>query len=149
MTHSQRLNPPPSPPGDSSRCPYCGAPTQIRPASHVYGLRADPSWEDVLVCSRYPHCDSYVGMHRGTIVPKGTLANKELRDWRKRAHAVFDRLWQERGRKSRRGAYRELARILGVAEGKAHIGWSTVKECQLIVEVLGERLRQSSNEVLA
>jgi hypothetical protein len=122
---------------DVSRCPFCGSATEISPASRVYGSRSkDEEWGDVLVCSQFPRCDSFVGCHLRTLIPKGTLANRQLREWRKRAHAVFDQLWKERGRKSRRCAYRELARILEVPADQAHIGWCSIEQCQRIIEAL-------------
>ena len=40
---------------------------------------------------------------------------------RRRAHLSFDRLWRS-GRMTRAGAYRWLARRLGVPEPQAHMG---------------------------
>lgn len=85
------------------RCPHCGAVAIIRPASEIYN---DPSRKDELyVCKNYPACKSYVGMHAGTRIPLGTLANGDLRNLRIKAHRRFDRIWQS-GIMSRNAAYR-------------------------------------------
>lgn len=72
-------------------CPYCGGGTRTRAASEVYGGRTNSAqWGNLLVCKNFPICDAYVGIHEGTNSPKGTLANRTLRDLRKKAHALFD-----------------------------------------------------------
>jgi hypothetical protein len=72
-------------------CPYCGGGARTRAASEVYGGRSNSAqWGNLLVCNNFPICDSYVGIHDGTNSPKGTLANRALRDLRKQAHTLFD-----------------------------------------------------------
>lgn len=56
------------------RCPYCGSTAILKDASYVYGSKSKGG--KVYVCSRYPECNSYVGVHPGTNIAKGTLADK-------------------------------------------------------------------------
>lgn len=120
-----------APPGDHSKCPYCGSPTSIEDSKRVYGT----SYGMILLCSAYPKCDSFVGIHRDTDIPKGTLANNVLRRYRKQAHGVFDVMWRE-GSMHRRQAYQQLAKILGVPPAQAHIGWCNAEQCQVIIAAL-------------
>ena len=46
------------------RCPYCGSTAILKDASYVYGSKSKGG--KVYVCSRYPECNSYVGVHPGT-----------------------------------------------------------------------------------
>ena len=62
------------------KCPYCGKTAVLRKASYVYKDRALEEY--LYVCSGYPECDSYVGVHAGTFEPKGSLANGDLRQKR-------------------------------------------------------------------
>jgi hypothetical protein len=130
---------PPAPPGDTTKCPYCGAPTEIQPATRVYG-DAGKAWGLVLVCSKYPVCDAYVGIHKHTHIPKGTLADHKLRYWRKRAHIEFDKLWSRGNPDSRRAAYARLEQILGVEPGMGHIGWCSVELCKVVIDALSSPL---------
>ena len=66
------------------KCPYCGHTAVLRDASYVYGENAVE--EHLYVCSRYPECNAYVGVHKGTFIPKGTLANGDLRHKRIETH---------------------------------------------------------------
>ena len=50
------------------RCPYCGGTAILRDASFVYGTHSHGG--QVYVCSHYPSCNSYVGVHPGTKIPK-------------------------------------------------------------------------------
>ena len=113
------------------RCSYCGCKAIFVPTScHLYGGRDyGPVWD----CRA---CDAYVGVNGLTGLPHGTLANKELRYWRKLAHAMFDPLWQKKKHGvSRHAAYQHLARFLGVPEGVTHIGMFDVVLCKSVVRL--------------
>ena len=53
------------------RCPYCGRSAVLRNASYVHKEKALEEY--LYVCSGYPQCDSYVGVHAGTKIPRGIL----------------------------------------------------------------------------
>lgn len=112
-------------------CPYCGAATAIRDSACIYGR----SYGLALVCSNYPRCDSFVGCHRSTGLPKGTLANAELREARKQAHAAFDPLWREQ-HWNRREAYAWLSRTLSIQPKDCHIGMFNVEQCRAVVRAI-------------
>ena len=70
-------------------CPQCHSKALLRPASVVYGSKADPGAK-VYVCARYPACNSYVNAHRHTNQPMGTLADAALRRKRREAHLPYE-----------------------------------------------------------
>jgi hypothetical protein len=72
------------------RCPYCGSATKVADASVVYGK---PGFGRVLVCTSYPACDAYVGIHADRTDGKGSLAKGPLRRMRRKCHDLFDPLW--------------------------------------------------------
>jgi hypothetical protein len=112
---------------EEESCPYCNSAIELRDSSVIYGKSYGPVW----ICTKYPACDAYVGCHPGTTVPFGRMANAELREARKTAHAKFDPIWKHE-LLSRKDAYRELARRMGVDE--IHIGESDVETCKRIAE---------------
>ena len=112
-------------------CPYCGAKAEFRDSAMIYGR----SYGMVYVCSNYPVCDAYVGVHKGTDRPLGRLANTELRYWKKRAHDALDNLWKSR-RYSRSKAYRIAADIMGTPITETHIGMFDVQECKDLIKAL-------------
>ena len=80
-------------------CDYCGRQAEYVDSKVIYGK----SYGMMYLCR---NCMAYVGVHKGTDKPLGRLANAELRYWKKRAHAVFDPLWQRgRFRGHRNAAY--------------------------------------------
>lgn len=83
------------------KCPYCGHTAVLRDASYVYGENAVE--EHLYVCSRYPECNAYVGVHKGTFIPKGILANGDLRHKRIETHKVFSKLWDTRNQDEKTG----------------------------------------------
>lgn len=68
-------------------CDYCGRETEYVDSKVIYGK----SYGKIYLCR---NCMAYVGVHKGTDKPLGRLANAELRNWKKAAHAVFDPLWK-------------------------------------------------------
>jgi ssDNA-binding Zn-finger/Zn-ribbon topoisomerase 1 len=101
------------------RCPNCGAKATLRPTSVVYG-EADKTDGFLYVCDRYPKCDSYVGAHRKTLEPMGTLADGNLRHKRILAHKSFDRLWKS-GLMTKWQAYKWMQAKFGLSSEQAHI----------------------------
>lgn len=117
-------------------CPYCQSPTEFADSARVYGK----SYGRVLICSAYPRCDAFVGCHKDSGMPKGTLANKSLREARKRAHAAFDPLWLGEARAMRRSdAYRWLSEATGLPADSCHIGMMGEAECQLVMKACQNR----------
>ncbi len=116
------------------KCPYCGAKAVWRDSSIVYGKSYGPIW----VCSNYPACDAYVGCHGGTRTPLGRMADAELRENKKQAHAAFDPLWKA-GKMTRAEAYGWLAKELGIPRSECHIGMFDVEMCRRVVSAMMER----------
>ena len=115
-------------------CPYCNSTAVLRDASFVYGKKSKGG--QVYVCSHYPSCDSYVGVHPGTLLPKGTLANKPLREKRIHAHRIFDQIWKN-GILNKAQAYRWIADKFCLNIRQAHIGMFSEYMCdQLIKEAM-------------
>ena len=114
-------------------CGYCGNPAPLVDSEEIYGR----SFGFVYWCRP---CDAYVGVHRDspTYQPKGTLANAELREWRRRAHAAFDPLWQSGGMK-RPEAYRHMQRLLDISPEEAHIGSFDIDRCKQLIAALGKK----------
>lgn len=116
-------------------CPYCQGGTEYIDSSQIYGK----SYGMVYICRP---CDAYVGVHDGTNQALGRLANKELRYWKKQAHAFFDPLWQRKIKvacisrtQARKSAYKWLSKELGIPHEYTHIGMFDIKECQKTVEI--------------
>lgn len=104
-------------------CPYCGKNAELKDNSILYGGR---SFGLSYICRGYPICDAYVGAHKKSKTPLGTLANAELRALRAQCHSVFDRLWREK-HMSRKKAYAFLSRLMKCDE--AHIGEFSKERC--------------------
>lgn len=113
------------------RCPYCGSHTILRSADGIY--RENPRGEMLYVCRNYPACDAYVRVQKGTAIPLGTVANRQLRELRAEAHRQFDKLYKH-GYMSKQDAYQWLGGILGVSGRDAHIGHLSTLSCNLVIQ---------------
>ena len=101
------------------RCPYCSSSVIYRSADGIYKENKDDTM--LYVCSKYPECDSYVRVHKGTRIPMGELANRELRCLRREAHHYFNQLYLT-GMMTRDEAYRWLADQISAPMSEAHFG---------------------------
>ena len=110
-------------------CPYCRAPTRIADASLVYGK---PGFGRVLVCTAYPGCDAYVGLHADRTDGKGSLAKGPLRRMRRRCHELFDPLWMRETPFRRKDLYFAAAKFFKVTD--FHIGHLDESAAQDFIE---------------
>lgn len=144
------------------KCPYCGQPAEYVDSSVVYNGR---SYGMIYDCRP---CDAYVGVHKGSNIPLGRLANAELRKWKQAAHAAFDPLWRAKFRHrvaggegksgrpggdhykpvyARNSAYKWLAEQMGIERKECHIGMFDVDQCKRVISLcrpIGDRLAGKS-----
>lgn len=101
-------------------CPYCNKPAVRLSGRSVYPARRDLRRKKFFVCKP---CGARVGTYEDGR-PLGPLANAELRNARRRAHALFDPLWQRAQNQqwARTGAYVWLADKLGIRFEECHFG---------------------------
>ena len=112
------------------KCPYCGRNAILRDAKYVYKEHALD--QHLYVCSGSPECDAYVGVHEGTLLPKGSLANGDLRHKRIETHRLFDAIWKN-GIFSRKDAYRWMQDIFSLSSNQAHIGEFSDYRCDCLM----------------
>jgi hypothetical protein len=108
-------------------CGYCGNEASCVSSLHWYG-RDYKSY--VWTC---PSCDAYVGTHKGSKKPLGTLANGELRKLRSSAHEVIDFYWKNR-RGNRSNVYLKLSEYMQLPSAQTHIGMFDNEKCQKVID---------------
>jgi hypothetical protein len=112
-------------------CPYCQARAGfLLDSSPVYsGRDYGPLW----ICGP---CGAYVGCHKGTTTPLGTLANAALRDLRKQAHAALDPFWKDSDGLTRSQAYERLAGALRIPVSQCHVAMFDEDRCKAALGIL-------------
>ena len=99
-----------------------------------------------------------MGVHRGTDKALGRLANRSLREWKKRAHYDFDpisrtplinRIWPKYipGISNRNKAYRWLAAQMGIEPEVCHIGMFDEFQCECVVAICKSALVKAGVEL--
>jgi len=129
-------------------CPYCGEKPEFVDSSVIYGQ----SYGIIYLCRP---CDAYVGVHKESDKALGRLANKDLREAKKKAHFYFDALWKakvqigikedptrDKGKKywnwrgsCRTRAYKWLSTTMGIDPEFTHIGMFDIENCGKVVEL--------------
>ena len=108
-------------------CPYCRKEAEWVENKAIYGRNYGKSYMTYF-CKT---CDAYVGCHQNTRRPLGTMANKELREWRVKAHTNIDAYWKEKGM-PRAEVYRLLKEKLG---RKIHVGESDLETAKILTTI--------------
>lgn len=137
-------------------CPYCNKHAVLVDSECVYAQSYGLIW----LCTP---CLAWVGVHKGTHRPLGRLANKELRQWKQRAHAAFDPLWQEKWKRrcaggmgksgkpggthykkayARMSGYKWLAEAMDIDRKDCHIGMFDIEQCQQVIQICSKYYRQ-------
>ena len=111
-------------------CRYCGAKVVFTSNAEIYGKQYGGG-----MCYLCRRCGAYVGTHKGSRAPLGTMADDVLRYWRKQAHDNFDKLWKSK-RLSRPQAYKWLATQMGLSAEETHIALFEVDQCEKVVELV-------------
>ncbi len=110
-------------------CPFCRSRVSLIDSAKVFGY----SYGFIYLCDFYPNCDARGGCHPGTIKPLGTLADKELRRWRRLAHQKFDPLWKLGIFPCRNAAYKWLSKVMRLPLAKTHIAMFNIRQCQRVI----------------
>lgn len=108
-------------------CRYCGGKIVLTSSSKIYGT----DYGKIYLCT---NCNAFVGVHKKSEKPLGTLANSILRTKRKEAHQVFDKFWKDK-QMSRREGYKWLSQQMGLPFKSTHIGYFEIEECNKVIEL--------------
>lgn len=108
-------------------CPYCNKPAKWVSNAEVYNGKQFGDSYMIWLCAP---CGAYVGCHKNTKVPKGTLANKPLRKARVAAHNAIDPLWKSSAY-TRKQMYAMLNKHFGM---EVHIGEADESMCAEIIK---------------
>lgn len=111
-------------------CPYCNKEAVWCENKEIYGKNYGKSY----MCWLCKPCNAYVGCHNNSKRALGTLANAELREWRKKVHARIDPMWREQGMK-RKEMYKTLNRLVNK---EFHVGEADIEMCKKILELFPE-----------
>ena len=119
------------------KCPYCSKEAEQVTGKSIYPCRKD-LYKRIFYCCK--DCDAYVGTHKRSSIPLGTLANEELRKMRGKAHCCFDPLWKE-CHMLRYEAYAWLAEELGIRSTECHIALFDEEMCERAIKVSTNKRR--------
>ena len=113
------------------KCSYCGNKAEYVNRKEIYNI-ASKHIGMVWVCRL---CKAWVGCHKGTNRPLGTLAKYDLRRWREKAHDALDKKWNKGNNRSRNQTYKRLAKHLGIKKKDCHIGKFDIETCKKVIGV--------------
>lgn len=112
-------------------CNYCNKEAIFWDNSMIYWKNYGKSYK----CFYCKDCDAYVWVHENNKDrPLGTMANWELREWRKKAHFILDPIRKNKIH-SRSSIYGQLAEYFWE---ETHIGESNILVCKKIINFLKE-----------
>lgn len=113
-------------------CPYCNKQAALVDSRLMY----QKSYGQVWLCFT---CQAWVGCHKATLRPLGTLAKADLRIARRHAHRSFDMLWKAKKANGHDNArtlgYQWLADQMGLDMRKCHIGYFSIEQCEQVIAI--------------
>lgn len=110
---------------NGSKCPYCNGTTVYIDSKVVYRK----SYGMIYLCKP---CNAWVGIHKGTDIALGRLANQELREAKKEAHKYFNQIFELKIM-TRKEAYAWLCGWLEIKPEDTHIGMFDEELCRQTV----------------
>lgn len=116
-------------------CQYCTTEAVLIDSRKIHGY----NYGKIYYCNT---CGAYVGCHKKTKKPLGTLANEELRKYRMSLHRLFDKKWNDymiksgcSKKRARSFAYMWLSQRMEINKKECHIGMFDVDRCKLAIKV--------------
>ncbi len=109
------------------KCPYCKKEALWCENKEIYGQNYGQSY----MCYLCKDCNAYVGCHHNSKKSLGTMANAELREWRKKVHRYLDPLWKE-GAWTRKKLYKNISHQLGI---NYHTGFADIELCKKVLSL--------------
>ncbi len=129
-------------------CPYCHGKSELIDSANVYNGR---SYGLVFACLP---CQAWVGVHKGSKIALGRLAQQDLRALKMRGHAIFDPIWRgwiELGDPkdvARNKAYKWLAGLLNIPVEECHFGYFNEERCEKAIYLMEDWLEKYPKFVL-
>lgn len=112
------------------KCDCCdGDSVDLVSNSEIYNGREYGEWPYVYLCL---NCGAYVGLHKFTDLPLGTMADKKTREARKKKQA-FSRAIYIRFNGDTSEAYKWLAKKMGISTKICHFGFFSIEQCDEVV----------------
>ncbi|WP_411342565.1 zinc-finger-containing protein [Paenibacillus sp. WLX1005] len=112
-------------------CLYCSSKVIYTSNAAIYGKEYGNG-----KCYKCTSCDAYVGVHNGTRIPLGRLANWKLRHLKKQCHDLFDPIWNQKKKWLQRHAYERLAELLNIPTQECHFGWFDEEQLKQAIQIL-------------
>ena len=113
-------------------CPYCGHTARRSTGREIYPYRRDLYRLLFWVCF---DCDARAQIDPVSGHLLGTMADRELRQWRMKTHAVFDPLWHHEAM-TRSEAYDWAAKQLIMRPTDCHIGKFDIGLCKRLIRAV-------------
>lgn len=121
-------------------CPYCQSPVKAVENKVIF-RKPFGEWPYIYLCQNR-ECQAHVGMHPGTNIPLGTLANTATRKARVRAKDLFQGYLMGVCKMTRSEAYGWLAARLNIPVASCHFAWFDLNTCNMACYVLTEEKRK-------
>ena len=118
------------------KCRYCESEVVYTSNSEIYGKEYGNG-----KCYLCRNCKAFVGVHTGTKIPLGTLANDQLRKARNKAHIYFDKLWKGTTRiMTRHNSYKWLSQEMNIEIKDTHIALFEKEQCEEVIELVRQKM---------
>lgn len=101
----------------------------------VYPHLRELPYHNFYICDK---CKNFVGVHKGTNIPLGTIPTKEIKEYRKKIHSIIDPIFLKSKDKhfTRKNIYRFLSEKLNKQYHTALL--SCKEDCEKVIKCLND-----------
>lgn len=99
----------------------------------VYPHLRELPYHNFYICDK---CKNFVGVHKGTNIPLGTIPTKEIKEYRKKIHSIIDPIFLKSKNKhfTRKNIYKFLSEKLNKQYHTAEL--SSIEDCKRVLSLL-------------
>lgn len=119
-------------------CHYCNQPCEWVENKEIYGRNYGNSYM-IWLCKP---CGAYVGCHNNSKKSLGRVANKELRDLRKRSKELFISRYLRKwtcANHIKETMYKRLAEEIKIPVSQCHFGMFNESQCMSVINLLSKQ----------
>lgn len=111
-------------------CHFCNGEVIFTTNDKIYGKQYGNG-----MCYMCVNCKAYVGVHTGSKIALGILANDEMKKWKIKCHDLFDTFWEDR-KGNRNYLYKKLADEMKIERSHCHFGHFNLAELKKAYQII-------------
>lgn len=122
-------------------CHLCQSPVRLVHNREIFNEEAG-DWPYAYMCTK---CKAYVGLHRRTDVPLGTLATPKTHELRSHIKYLVNRLFRPASGEPLSKMYADFSNLVNIPSHRCHVDFFDEETCKSVLKTLNEALKTTES----